>query len=176
LAELNFKEAVELAEQTGAKSNAAETLITALEELRGKLPHSQLREFYESAAHYVAYTDDPATLKRWTQSVERYKQGEKERTSAEDDGQPAQPANIILATETEIDWSGFSLGDLICNVEEHFIKSALRKAGGSVTKASALLGFGHHESLRSRLKKYPRLRDTGRTPMMKRRRSLIKND
>jgi transcriptional regulator with PAS, ATPase and Fis domain len=50
--------------------------------------------------------------------------------------------------ETEIEsWDGFSFKREVLKVEKKFIERALRDAGGSVTRASRLLGFRHHQSL-----------------------------
>jgi hypothetical protein len=44
-------------------------------------------------------------------------------------------------------WDGFSFKREVLKVEKKFIERALRDAGGSVTRASRLLGFRHHQSL-----------------------------
>src|SRR6185295_4588501 len=48
-------------------------------------------------------------------------------------------------------WDGFSLKRYIRAGERVVIERALRDAGGSVSKASRLLGFRHHQSLISLL-------------------------
>lgn len=76
-------------------------------------------------------------------------------------------------------WAGwhedFSLGKMIVRIEEFYIERALRDAKGSVSKAAKILGMGHHENLRHRLKKAEL---TGlnslRNPIKPRRRSIIK--
>src|SRR5437868_9503642 len=44
-------------------------------------------------------------------------------------------------------WEGFSFKREVLKIEKKFIERALRDAGGSVTRASRLLGFRHHQSL-----------------------------
>ena len=44
-------------------------------------------------------------------------------------------------------WEGFSLKQHVSDSERAVIERALRDAGGSVTKASHLLGYKHHQSL-----------------------------
>src|SRR5207248_4538036 len=44
-------------------------------------------------------------------------------------------------------WDGFSFKREVLKIEKRLIERALRDAGGSVTRASRLLGFRHHQSL-----------------------------
>src|SRR5207248_1702086 len=47
----------------------------------------------------------------------------------------------------ESSWDGFSFKREVLKIEKRLIERALRDAGGSVTRASRLLGFRHHQSL-----------------------------
>jgi CheY-like chemotaxis protein len=73
-------------------------------------------------------------------------------------------------------WAGFSLKREMKRIEARLIQNALRDAGGSVSKASRMLGFKHHQSLISLLetrhKDLAGLRSTRR----QRRRTLISRD
>ncbi len=59
-------------------------------------------------------------------------------TTAEDD----QDSEV-----KEHSWEGFSFRQEVVKIERALIERALRDSGGSVTKASRLLGFKHHQSL-----------------------------
>ena len=57
------------------------------------------------------------------------------------------PANEAEPEIPTTSWDGFSFKREVLKVEKVFIERALRDAGGSVTRASRLLGFRHHQSL-----------------------------
>ncbi|HYN85207.1 MAG TPA: hypothetical protein VER32_08145 [Pyrinomonadaceae bacterium] len=71
-------------------------------------------------------------------------------------------------------WAGFSLKDELRHSERRFIELALKAAGGKVSVAARLLGFGHNELLTSIIKsRHPELL-AARTPVVPRRRSIIR--
>lgn len=71
-------------------------------------------------------------------------------------------------------WAGFSLRDEVRQNQQRFIELAIRDAGGSVSRAARLLGFKHHESLRSLINnRFQHLSDA-RAPERPRRRSIIR--
>jgi hypothetical protein len=57
---------------------------------------------------------------------------------------PSEEAETNVEIES---WDGFSFKREVLKIEKKFIERALRDAGGSVTRASRLLGFRHHQSL-----------------------------
>ena len=70
-------------------------------------------------------------------------------------------------------WEGFSLRREIKKIERNLIERSLRDASGSVTKASQLLGFRHHQSLVSLLNNRHKDLVGHRTAVRKRRRHLF---
>lgn len=58
----------------------------------------------------------------------------------------------------EIPDSGFALNEFLVSLEKAFIKKALKKSGGSKTKAAELLGLSHRE-LRYKLEKYKEIQE-----------------
>src|SRR5437764_74426 len=70
-------------------------------------------------------------------------------------------------------WEGFSLKREKKKFESRIIERALRDAGGSVTKAAHLLGFGHHQSLISLLGSRHRELQGLRSVKRRRRRPLL---
>ncbi|HEX8160887.1 MAG TPA: helix-turn-helix domain-containing protein [Pyrinomonadaceae bacterium] len=70
-------------------------------------------------------------------------------------------------------WANFSFKDEVKSFEDRMIEQALADARGSVSRAARLLGFKHHESLNWRLKNRNKTLLASRTPVRKRRRSII---
>jgi tetratricopeptide (TPR) repeat protein len=71
-------------------------------------------------------------------------------------------------------WANFSFRGEVKQFEERLIERALHDSRGSVSRASRLLGFKHHESLNWRLKNRNKELLQSRTPARKRRRSIIR--
>lgn len=71
-------------------------------------------------------------------------------------------------------WADFSFREEVKQFEERLIEQALADARGSVSRAARLLGFRHHESLNWRLRNRNKNLLPARTPVRKRRRSIIK--
>lgn len=71
-------------------------------------------------------------------------------------------------------WAGFSLRDEVRQNQQRFIELAIRDAGGSVSRAARLLGFKHHESLRSLINTRFQHLSEARTPERPRRRSIVR--
>ncbi|MDT7540724.1 MAG: hypothetical protein QOE33_628 [Acidobacteriota bacterium] len=70
-------------------------------------------------------------------------------------------------------WANFSFREEVKEFEERMIEKALADARGSVSRAARLLGFRHHESLNWRLRNRNKSLLQARTPVRKRRRSII---
>jgi CheY-like chemotaxis protein/tetratricopeptide (TPR) repeat protein len=134
-AALLLQRAIVVAETVGDREGSGRAHLTIVEELAGQTPLKQLAEVYGSAADLLQQSQDPATNKRLISCA---------RTIIESflhDEQQGMP-NV-----EETSWEGFSMRKHIEKIEKVLINRALRDAGGSVTKASQLLGFHHHQSL-----------------------------
>jgi tetratricopeptide (TPR) repeat protein len=71
-------------------------------------------------------------------------------------------------------WGGFSLKEELRQPERRFIELALKAAEGKISVAARLLGFNHNEILTSIIKsRYPELL-AARTPIIPRKRSIIR--
>lgn len=130
-----LERAIEVAEIGGDLQGAARAKISIIEELRNQTPPSELAAEFESAVDMLGSSQDPATAKRLISCS-------------------LQLINSLKPVEEESDmsfeiqsWEGFSFKREVLKVEKKFIERALRDAGGSVTRASRLLGFRHHQSL-----------------------------
>jgi CheY-like chemotaxis protein len=72
------------------------------------------------------------------------------------------------------DWKGFSLAREVLRYERLIIERALKDAGGVVTRAAQLLGFKHHNSLISRINKRHTNLLHARSPVLPRKRGIIR--
>jgi hypothetical protein len=129
-----LEKAIEVAEIAGDVQGAGRAKLSIIEELRNQTSPHELAAEFESAVAMLANSQDPATASRLincsTQII-----------------QSLMPSEEV-DTDFEItSWDGFSFKREVLKVEKKFIERALRDAGGSVTRASRLLGFRHHQSL-----------------------------
>ena len=157
-----LERAIEVAETTGDLEGSGRAKLSIIEELSGQTPAAQLVSIYESAIELLRHSQDPTTSNRLIICaqilLEAWKGG-----GIEDhvEGQEAK----------ELSWASFKRQ--VKKAEKALIKRALREAEGSVTKASHLLGFKHHQSLISIINiRHPDLKET-RSRIRKRRRHIF---
>jgi len=138
-AALLLQRAIVVAETVGDREGSGRAHLTIVEELEAQTPLKQLAEIYGEAVDLVEQSQDPATSKRLIAAARRVIDAllsEKKHQLHDMQGHS---------------WDGFSMRSEIEKIEKGLIERALRDAGGSVTKASQLLGFHHHQSLISLL-------------------------
>ena len=129
-----LERAIEVAEISGDIEGAGRAKLCIIEELKSQTSPGDLVAEYKSAVDMLRNSQDPSTSSRLILCSSQIIQS---LTPSEDD-----------EAETEIEsWDGFSFKREVLKVEKKFIERALRDAGGSVTRASRLLGFRHHQSL-----------------------------
>jgi tetratricopeptide (TPR) repeat protein len=129
-----LEQALNVAETGGDLEGAGRAKLSIIEELTAQTSARELAKDYEMAVALLKDSQDPATSKRLILCG---------LTVIDTLSRPE-------AAEPEIDvtsWEGFSFKREVLKVEKSLIERALREAGGSVTKASRLLGFRHHQSL-----------------------------
>ena len=109
--------------------------MSIIEELAEQTSATELASIFESAADLLQRSQDPSAAKRLISCARK-------------------AIDALAAAEYEQNseakkhsWEGFSFRKEILRIESALIERALRDAGGSVTKAARLLGFGHHQSL-----------------------------
>jgi len=129
-----LERAIEVAEIGGDPEGAARAKISIIEELNNQTPPSELAAEFESAVAMLGNSQDPATAKRLINCS----------THLINSLKPREESETVFELES---WEGFSFKREVLKVEKKFIERALRDAGGSVTRASRLLGFRHHQSL-----------------------------
>lgn len=156
-----LQRAIDVAETCGDLEAAGRARLSIIEELNNQTQPRELAATFHEAATLLQKSQDVAAGRRLL-----------------DGG--LKTINALLeereeGTEPPADnsWTGFSLKREMKKIEARLIQHALRDAGGSVSKASRMLGFKHHQSLISLLenrhKELAGLRSTRR----QRRRTLI---
>jgi two-component system chemotaxis response regulator CheY len=148
--------AVEVAQEAGDLESAGQAAMTIIEECRSHLSGSELGKIYVRADELLGETQNMATLKRLCDCARR----------------------VLFSTHAVAsprDWTGFSFKDAVRRYESHLIERALKDAGGMVSRAAQLLGFRHHQSLVSILKNRHKHLLHVRTPIVPRKRSIIRS-
>ncbi len=154
-ARATFQSAIEGAYQAGDPESAGQAALTIIEELGAHLSAADLTTTYERAADLLAKSQNLATLKRLGACARRV-------------------LFLSHAVPAPPDWTGFSFKDAVRRYEAQLIERALRDAGGVVTRAAQLLGFRHHQSLVSVLGNRHQSLLHARSPVIPRRRSIIR--
>ncbi len=129
-----LERAIELAETAGDLEGSGRAKLSIIEELGEQTSARELASIYESAVDLLEQSQDPSAKKRLVSGARAVIDA---LTTAEDEDSEAK----------EHSWEGFSFRQEVVKIERALIERALRDTGGSVTKASRLLGFKHHQSL-----------------------------
>jgi len=156
-----LQRAVEVAETTGDLEGAGRAKLSIIEELSDQTPAPQLVSLHQSAAEVLRQSQDPSTSRRLIDCAHRV---------FEALGVAEIEQSRVLAQGAD-SWASFRRE--VKRAEKALIERTLREAEGSVTKASHLLGFKHHQSLISIINiRHPDLKET-RSKIHKRRRHLF---
>jgi CheY-like chemotaxis protein len=150
-----LQKAVKVAYEAGDNESAGQAAMTIIEECESHLSGLELSKIYERTDELLGKTQNMATLKRLGACARR----------------------VLFrthASHSPHDWTGFSFKDAVRRYESHLIERALRDAGGMVSRAAQLLGFKHHQSLVSVLKNRHKQLLHVRTPIVPRKRSIIR--
>jgi two-component system chemotaxis response regulator CheY len=158
---LLLQRAIVIAETVGDREGSGRAHLTIVEELGSQTGVRQLVEIYQSAVELLEHSQDPATHKRLISCARKVISA----LLVEKPGGGFMP--------TQDSWEGFSLRREIKKIERNLIERSLRDSSGSVTKASQLLGFRHHQSLVSLLNNRHKDLIGHRTAVRKRRRHLF---
>jgi CheY-like chemotaxis protein len=158
-----LQRAIDTAETCGDLEGAGRARLSIIEELYNQTSAGELASIFHAAADLLEKTQDPSARKRLIESGSKVIEA---LLGAIQKYESPQPTGS---------WQDFSLRREIKKIESRFIEQALRDAGGSVSKASRLLGFKHHQSLISLLgARHQDLQDR-RSIKRKRNRHLISN-
>lgn len=155
-----LKRAIDVAEAANDRGRAGCARLSLIEELGEHLSTRDLTSIYRLASNCLQDSTDPSITQRVIGSAEKLI----ERLERSDNEDP----NIRHES-----WKGFSFTRHIRSLERVVIERALRDAGGSVTRASRLLGFKHHRSLSNLLNSRHQELLKVRSPIRNRRRHLF---
>lgn len=152
--------AIEAGENCGDLEGAGRARLTIIEELQDQTPTAELVSIHRSALELLKKSQDPAARDRLLASS----------AAVMDAIQTAEAGSPRLKGES---WQDFSFKKELRAYEKLLIERALRDAGSSVTRASRLLGFKHHQSLISLINtRHPDLLKT-RSAVVRRRRHIV---
>jgi CheY-like chemotaxis protein len=155
-----FDRAIKAGESCGDLEGAGRAKLSIIEELARQTSSIELAAIHKSAIELLQRSQDPSMRKRLITTA-------------------TVVIDALLTEETETEglqpqsWAGFSIKRELRAFEKKVLERALRDAGGSVTLASRLLGFKHHQSLISLINtRHQDLLKT-RSTVRKRRRTIL---
>ncbi|HEY9403793.1 MAG TPA: response regulator [Pyrinomonadaceae bacterium] len=151
-----LEKAVKVAEEAGDVESAGQAGLTLIEEVGSHLSGLEVGEIYVRAAETLEKSQNMATLRRLCECARRV-------------------LFLTHAAAAPPDWKGFSFREAVRRYESHLIERALRDADGMVSRAAQWLGFKHHHSLISLLKNRHKHLLHARTPIVPRKRSIIRS-
>jgi len=150
-ARLAFERAISIAEEGGDTHGAGVAVLSLIEELGSDLSDDELSVVIDRANGFLVESRELATVRRLATNA----------------------CNVVSIIRTHlefppsVDWTEFSFPDAVRRYEAHFIKLALKDAGGKITRAARLLRLKGHQSFTSLLKKHPDI------PIIRRKKSII---
>jgi tetratricopeptide (TPR) repeat protein/CheY-like chemotaxis protein len=153
-----LQRALEVAQRAGDLESAGNAALVLVEELAAYIPNDDLKSTIDLARELLENTQDLSALKRLANCSAL--------VLAQVHASPRFPGKV--------DWATFSFRTRLLEYEAHFIKLALEDAGGVVSRAARLLGFNHHQSLLSMLNGRHEILRHRETPILPRRRSIIR--
>lgn len=173
-AQSTLRSAVEKAERAGDLEVAGQAALTLIEELAERFIPADLAALYERAADLLADTQQPALLARLCAAARRVIGIVGSRPAP---GLSPAPENAreFRASLAEF-WDGYSLQAEVHRYEQRMIALALKASGGVVTRAAALLGIEHHQTLIAMLNTRHKNLLPERTPVVPRHRSIARSD
>jgi CheY-like chemotaxis protein len=150
-ARATLERAIDVAQQAGDPESAGQAALTLLEELGQQLCNEDICAILKRASELLEKSQDMNTLRRLLNCAFRV-------------------FFLIQAFPEPPNWSSFEFKQTVRRFEAGLIKRALQEAGGSVTRAAYLLGFGHHQTLVSLLNSRHKNLQNARRPVKPRKR------
>jgi tetratricopeptide (TPR) repeat protein len=168
-AKATLDQAVAIAQTAGNPDRGGIAAVTAIEELGNYLSLDTLHQYYSMAESLLSKTQNQSICKRLGECARRVLAAEfarvKARAESAVDAFGRVPASLP---------PGFSLDSEVLRYEGSLIRKALEESGGSVTRAARLLGVTHQGLAFILNGRHSDLLSI-RTPVKKRRRSIIRN-
>ena len=162
IAKAALDQAVEIAQNAGNPDRGGIAAVTAIEELSTYLSPEALQDYYRTAEQLLANSQNLSLKNRLGECARRVLSISL-----------AQPADDSSAT-IGLMQPGFSLDAEVLRYEGSLIRRALEESGGSVTRAARMLGVTHQGLAFILNGRHSDLLAI-RTPVKKRRRSIIRN-
>ena len=164
VAKTTLDHAVEIARTAGSPNAGGIAAVTAIEELNSYLSASTLQEYYRTAESLLTNSQDRSLVIRLGQCARRVLAAAASESTSENTA-GAVPVSMP---------PGFSLDAEVLRYEGNLIRKALEESGGSVTRAARLLGVTHQGLAFILNGRHSDLLSI-RTPVKRRRRSIIRN-
>lgn len=162
VAKATLDQAVEIAQTAGNPDRGGVAAVTAIEELGEHLPVEALQDYYRTAEALLSKSQNAGIKARLGECARRVLS-----VSLTD----ANESNSVEAVQMD---QGFSLDSEVLRYEGNLIRRALEESGGSVTRAARLLGVTHQGLAFILNGRHSDLLSI-RTPVKRRRRSIIRN-
>ena len=158
-------QAIETAQNAGHPDGGGIAAVTVIEELSDYLPITVLQEYYRTAELLLAQSQEQSLKMRVGECARRVLMAELKSGLASTGGLGNAPLSMT---------TGFSLDAEVLRYEATLIRKALEDSGGSVTRAARLLGVTHQGLAFILNGRHSDLLPI-RTPVKKRKRSIIRN-
>lgn len=164
-------QAVGIAQTAGHLEGGGIAAVTVIEELSAHLSIKVLQEYYRTAEELLARSQNRGLRARLGECARRVLAAEFESVK-ESIGRSSTVEGLARVSSPMP--SGFSLDAEVLRYEGSLIRKALEDSGGSVTRAARLLGVTHQGLAFILNGRHSDLLSI-RTPVKKRRRSIIRN-
>ncbi len=164
VAKLTLDQAIEIAQTAGSPNAGGIAAVTAIEELNSYLSANILQEYYRTAESLLTNSQDRSLMTRLGQCARHVL-----AAAANEDTSENTTAAVPVSMPP-----GFSLDAEVLRYEGNLIRKALEETGGSVTRAARLLGVTHQGLAFILNGRHSDLLSI-RTPVKRRRRSIIRN-
>jgi tetratricopeptide (TPR) repeat protein len=165
VAKAALDQALEIAQNAGNPDRGGIAAVTAIEELGAHLSADALQNYYRTAEMLLSNSQNFTIKSRLGECARRVLSVSFAAVSA--DGTPTTTESLSISP-------GFSLDAEVLRYEGNLIRQALEQSGGSVTRAARLLGVTH-QGLAFILNGRHNDLLSIRTPVKRRRRSIIRN-
>lgn len=170
-ARATLDQAIGIAQTAGHPEGGGIAAVTAIEELSADLSINILQAYYRTAEELLAHSQNRSLKTRLGECARRVLAAEFASLRSREDAS-ANPANTASVPASMP--PGFSLDAEVLRYEGSLIRKALEDSGGSVTRAARLLGVTHQGLAFILNGRHSDLLSI-RTPVKKRRRSIIRN-
>ena len=164
VAKSTLDQAIEIAQTAGSPNAGGIAAVTAIEELNSYLSANILQEYYRTAESLLTNSQDRSLMTRLGLCARHVL-----AAAASEDTSENTTASVPVSMPP-----GFSLDAEVLRYEGNLIRKALEESGGSVTRAARLLGVTHQGLAFILNGRHSDLLSI-RTPVKRRRRSIIRN-